>query len=100
MPCPPEIAEVLARMIAEGLLRIRSCGWSGRADLCAIEADHIHNLPGLLADYSPDRLAYYWTVERSCYLERMPEVERVGWESLWEQLGAVADLSGEPAVAR
>jgi hypothetical protein len=100
MPCPPEIAEVLARMIAEGLLRIRASGWSGRADLCAVEADHLHNLPGLIADYSPDRLAYYWTVERRCYLDQMPEAERAGWESLWDTLGDVAKIPAEPVMQR
>jgi hypothetical protein len=100
MQCRPEIAEVLARMIAEGLLRTRSHGWSGRPELCATEVDHIHNLPGLIVDYSPDRLAYYWTVERRCYLDRMPEAERAGWETLWEQLGAVAEVPGEPVIHR
>ena len=86
MPCPPEIAEVLARMIAEGLLRIRAAGWSGRPDLCAIEADHLHNLPGLIADYSPDQLAYYWTVERPGYSERIPAS---AWRNELHRLGAV-----------
>jgi hypothetical protein len=98
MPCPPEIAEVLTEMIQQGLLRIRAYGWSGRADLCAVEADHLHNLPGLIADYSPDRLAYYWTVERRCFLQQMPEPERAMWEPYWDKLGVVADFLGEPAV--
>ena len=100
MPCPPEIAEVLARMMTHGLLRIRAHGWSGRADLCAAEADHLHNLPDLIADYSPERLAYYWTVGRQSYLDRMPEAERAGWESLWEKLGDVASIPAEPVMHR
>lgn len=100
MPCPPEIAEVLAQMIAEGLLRIRADGWANRPDLCAIEADHLHNLPSLIADYSPARLAYYWTVERPGYLRQMPEAERSGWEAHWDKLGDVAKITGETAVHR
>lgn len=100
MPCPPEIAEILAHMIAHGLIRIRTCGWSGRPDLCAIEADHLHNLPGLIADYSPGLLAHYWTVERPDYLRQVSEPERTGWEAYWDKLGVVADLPCEPVTYR
>ncbi len=93
MACPPELAEVLARMSTTGLLRIRLHGWSGRADLCAVEADHIHNLPNLIAHYSPDLLAFYWTIERPCYLKQIPESERVRWEPLWARLSAAGDLA-------
>jgi hypothetical protein len=92
MACPPELAEVLARIIERGLLRIRVYGWSGQANLCAVEADHIHNLPYLIAHYSPDLLAFYWTIERPCYLEHIPETERACWEPLWDRLSAAADL--------
>src|ERR1043166_741489 len=44
MQCPPEIAEIVTQIISMGLLRIRASGWSGNADRCAIEADHLHNL--------------------------------------------------------
>src|SRR4051794_35947663 len=56
MSCPPEIAAVVLELMETGLLRIRSLGWSGQADRCAIEAAHIHNLPGLLTDDSRERL--------------------------------------------
>jgi len=65
MNCPPAIAEVLLQILHEGLLRIRSAGWQSDAAACARDADHLHNLPSLLANYSPDRLRYYWEVERS-----------------------------------
>jgi hypothetical protein len=91
MRCPPEISEILSEILKMGLLRIRSSGWSGRADLCALEADHIHNLPDLLADFSADRLAYYWNCERAAYIAQIPENQLAGWESLWRQLGAHVD---------
>jgi hypothetical protein len=31
-----------------GLLRIRAFGEEGLADRCAIEADHLHNLPEIV----------------------------------------------------
>jgi hypothetical protein len=86
MRCPPKISEILLRILRHGLLRIRSLGWSGQADLCAHEADHIHNLPGLLTDFSQERLAYYWGIERVAYSSTTPTNELGEWETLWQEL--------------
>jgi hypothetical protein len=86
MRCPEDIREALTWLLAYGLLRIRSFGWAGRADLCAHEADHIHNLPELIRDYSPDRLTYYWEAERPAYMARYTREELRVWDDLWSQL--------------
>ncbi len=86
MSCPPEIAEVLLDVLAWGLVKIRHLGWAGQADRCAVEADHLHNLPRLLADYQPEGLLYYWDVERVCYIKIAPPEHLPAWESFWEQL--------------
>jgi hypothetical protein len=59
MSCPPTTAEVLLRILQTGLLRIRNRSWENEANACGYEADHLHNLPSLLSDYSPERLIYY-----------------------------------------
>lgn len=86
MNCPPEISRILLEIVAMGLLRIRALGWSGDAEGCAIEADHIHNVPDLLAHFSPERLAYYWEVERNSYIDRTPQPQLSGWEPLWRKM--------------
>jgi hypothetical protein len=101
MRCPPEISEILLRILEHGLLRIRALGWSGQAELCALEADHIHNLPGLLMDFSQERLAYYWTVERVGYSSVAPADQLVVWETFWQELQPHVDrMSTAPASAR
>lgn len=85
-PCPPEIAMVLADILQHGFLRIRSEGWSGRADRCAVEADHLHNLPYILADYRPELLEFYWTVERGVYIAQSEGVNIRDFERLWARL--------------
>jgi hypothetical protein len=60
--------------------------WEGNTEQCAIESDHIHNLPDLIADYSSDKVAYYWNVERPEYIKQVPEDRLAGWEPLWRQL--------------
>ena len=95
MSCPAEIAEIIAEIIQTGLLRIRSLGWSGDAGRCAIEADHIHNLPGLLTNYSPDLLKYYWEVERPSYLGQTPS-DVACYERLWSRLSPHAERALKP----
>jgi hypothetical protein len=86
MNCPPELADTLLSLVQIGVLRIRSSAWEWNAEQCGIEADHIHNLPDLIVDYSPDKLAYYWNVERPEYVKQVPEDRLAGWEPVWQQL--------------
>jgi hypothetical protein len=88
MNCPTQIAHVILEILHRGLIRTRSFGFSGEAKKCASEADHLHNLPHVLADYRWERLRYYWEVERPCFMERVPLHERHGYffEESWQQL--------------
>ena len=97
MLCPREIADVLLKILYMGILSARAAGWSGDAARAAREADHIHNLPGLLADYSPDRLAYYWDAERPAYLDAGGTAARFQelWDQLWRHVEAISGTSRE-----
>jgi hypothetical protein len=97
MSCPSEISSTLLAMIELGLLRIRALAWSGQTDLIATEADHLHNLPALIADYDPERLKYYWEVERPSYIGQMPVAHVGGWEPLWTDLRPFTELLGTHA---
>ena len=83
MQCPPEIAGIVCAILRMGLLRIRVLDDVAR---CRLEADHLHNLPGLLTDYRPELLDYYWTVERVCFTERSTPEEIEGFAPLWDAL--------------
>jgi hypothetical protein len=89
MRCPPESAEILLDILRTGLIQIRALGWSGDAAACAAEADHLHNLPDLLANFSPERLRYYWDVERPAYLNRCGPDNAELFGPLWTRLGAL-----------
>ena len=65
------------------------------AQYCALEADHLHNIPSLIGDTNESRHDYYFDMERTLYLEGL---DRSVWDSnftlnryteLWQQL---ADL--------
>jgi len=87
MNCPPEIAEILLELLRTALLRIRSLAWAGDSRRCAAEADHVHNLPDLLSNFSPERLHYYWTVERPAFLSD-PGADDPQFQELWNRLAA------------
>jgi hypothetical protein len=89
MKCPETIAEVVLEIITIGLLRVRHHAAAGDSHRCLIEADHIHNLPNLLANYSPELLRFYWTVERPA-LERQNEPQHL---ALSAALGAPWDTT-------
>jgi hypothetical protein len=84
MTCPAELATILLDLIQLAALRIRAAGWNGDALACANEADHIHNLPALLRDYSIDRLQYYWNAERPSYLAHGGSSP--AFEPIWAEL--------------
>jgi hypothetical protein len=54
---PQPAIEAIAGILARSIVRIRASGWENDARWCAIEADHVHNLPDLIVDWSLDRLA-------------------------------------------
>jgi hypothetical protein len=85
MTCPPEFADILLEIIHYGVLYARVAGWQGDAEAAVRETDHIHNLPGLLLNYSPQNFGYYWATERPCYVSHDPE-GGLKFTHLWEQL--------------
>jgi hypothetical protein len=88
MNCPPDIAAAVLEILRTGVLRARAAGWSGDARRAAIEADHVHNLPDLLADFSHERLAYYWDVEAPSYRQQSVRAEAAQFQPLWDRLAA------------
>jgi hypothetical protein len=97
MPCSPEVSKIILSLLETGLLRIRSLGSSGRAEDCAIEADHIHNLPDLLANFSRERLLYYWEIERPAYINRVSNEQLMGWDSQRRGLQCQLSLIDTPS---
>jgi hypothetical protein len=101
MNCSPEVSQLLLEILSTGLLRIRAFGWSGNAARCAIEADHIHNVPDLLAHFSTELLAFYWDISRTSYINETPPPHLAVWEPLWRELQFQLDAlaSVKPAHA-
>jgi hypothetical protein len=97
MNCPPEIADIILELLQTALLRVRALGWSGNSARCAVEADHVHNLPDLLRNFSPEKLHYYWEVERPALLHEMGGKD-LQFQDLWDRLSAHVDANATTAT--
>ena len=71
MRCPARIEPTILEIIRCALLNIRSSGWDSNAAECALEADHVHNLPTLILDYSDGAVKYYLGPCREQYIRGM-----------------------------
>jgi len=85
MNCPPDIARILLAILEVGLLRIRALGWNREAEQCALEADHLHNIPSLLAHFSEDQLQAYWHSMRGGIVSSKSS-HAGDFDRLWDQL--------------
>jgi len=79
-----EIKQVLLSIIRTGLLRIRAFGYDALPQQCALEADHIHNLPGLVGNLKIELLDYYFNAERLDFIRNA--IDPRPFEQDWKQL--------------
>jgi hypothetical protein len=84
--CPDHIKKPLIEILKTGLAIIRLNADRGKFDTCSAEAYHLHNIPGMLGDYSPGALKYYLDIEVPEYLRtvgnQVPSVMKEAWEQL------------------
>jgi hypothetical protein len=95
--CPEDVAQAIAQIIQTGVLSIRAAAWNGDAEYCAIEADHLHNLPALLMDFRNELLDYYLDSTRGRYLESLSTVKDANSDAYrpqWERLEQYRSAQG------
>lgn len=84
-----EIRSILLDLLRDGLLRIRVWGWNDKAAECAVEADRLHNVPGMIREMDVEAIRRFYDFELRHYAESM---EAPGfYELAWKRLGAVLD---------
>jgi hypothetical protein len=62
---------IYVEILHHGLLRIRNSAALGDLQYCAIESEHLHNLPSLIGETNEARHLYYFNHERTYFLERV-----------------------------
>jgi hypothetical protein len=69
--CPDDIHQQLLKVLSIGIRNIRVCCDRRQYERCGYEANHIHNIPALIEDFTMDKLAYYVEVEAAEYLRQI-----------------------------
>ncbi len=89
-----EIKTILLDILRIGLLRVRALAWSGQAEACAVEADHLHDLPGIIDSGHWDLLLSYYEVEKPAFLGQTTSgVDE--FISLWDRLDKLIHVKGQ-----
>ena len=91
---PSEVRVALAQILEIACLSIRVAARQGDSKYCAVEANHVHNIPGLLRKFDGAKLKYYLTVTRPQYIEdlqRCPSASAEPYKALWAELERYAD---------
>ena len=68
-----KVSALFLKLIEFGLISIRNSASGGDAALCAIEADHLHNLP-IYALNPQENLSRYLKIDVPEYLEKVKKI--------------------------
>ncbi len=97
MSYPDQINKAILEILQTACLSIRAAGWKDDTRYCALEADHVHNMPSLLLKPNLEGLKYYLEVSRADYLKQIKEMDSgrqpLGCESQWRILEEYANQS-------
>lgn len=70
---PKEVQRAFLQILYHTFLAIRI--EVKRPEVCFAFADHAHNIPGLISNYSVDTFKYYWECERPCFIEKLKKID-------------------------
>jgi hypothetical protein len=90
---------IYVQILQHGLLRIRDSAALGHLQYCAVESEHLHNVPSLIGETNEERHLYYFAQERTHYLEyvdrTIPGLDFTlrRYEELWLRLGQLNETN-------
>lgn len=83
---PEKRRRVYLQILERALLNIRGHANRGNSTQCALEADHVHNIPQMLIDDNEKEEVHYWNTMRAGYLrDSDPEITTI-FNELWREL--------------
>ena len=84
---------IYVQILHHGLLRIRDSAALGHLQYCAVESEHLHNIPSLIGETNEHRHVYYFSQERAHYFEHVDrsipglDFTLSRYAELWTRLG-------------
>jgi hypothetical protein len=92
-----DIKSLLLSILGTAILRIRSFATLEDRHRIFSEADHIHNLPGLIGNPRPELLCYYFEIERPAFIRQSSNTD--AFESDWLRLSElIAEMRAIPST--
>jgi hypothetical protein len=91
--------QIYVQILHFGLISLRNRTNAGDIQYCAIEVEHLHEVPSLIGEMNEARHEYYLRGHRGLYLERVDQTkESLGfvlnrYRELWPQLEAIHSQS-------
>ncbi|HZL90562.1 MAG TPA: hypothetical protein VFB96_19500 [Pirellulaceae bacterium] len=88
---------IYVQILHHGLLRIRDSAALGHLEYCAVESEHLHNVPSLIGETNEERHLYYFSHERAHYLKHVdrsiPGLDFTlrRYEELWLRLSELSE---------
>jgi hypothetical protein len=97
---PTSKLELYVQLLEKALLNMRMHANRGDCAACAVEVDHVHNLPELIrlvlkGDTTGARRAemYYWNTERLAYVRNRSGASSLPFEPLWQDLARYVEAT-------
>ena len=85
-PIGEQKSKALLNILQYGLLKIRKYAWEGNSEACAIEADHIHDIPAVLLSNHMDMLEHYLRIHVARYRSQVGADGILTFERFWNEL--------------
>jgi hypothetical protein len=93
-----DIKRLLLDILGIGILRIRSLATREGMQRIFLEADHLHNLPGLIRNPRLELLNYYFETERPAFMRESSDTD--DFEFNWLRLGElIAEMRAMPSTS-
>ena len=93
---------IYIQILQHGLICVRNAAALGQLQYCALESEHLHNIPSLIGETNEDRHLYYFCQERACYLEGVDrsipgmDFTLARYTHLWTQLSKFNEANSSP----
>lgn len=90
---------IYVQILHHGLSRIRDYAALGHLQYCAVESEHLHNIPSLIGETNEHRHVYYFSKERAHYLENVDrsipglDFTLSRYAELWTRLSKLNDVN-------
>lgn len=104
-----KLDQIYAQLLAVGFLVMRQAAESKNGDWLEAEFELLHNVPSLIGEANPERHRYFWSQERTHYIEWVSAPGReqaksrmlTYYKPTWDEMESLmAQFTAQPGARR